>query len=175
MVGALVRAGLAFLAVAGFQHQTWIQFTSSILPYSVSQPSSFRHVILQTDHKSDYFFPNLGSFTTNVNVYADPPPARSDDISYLRDFGGQHVTAEGTINILGKKRRLVRAQFKGVAGQWIEERVSFAAGGLFWHATVSYDVRYHKLLPVMLHVLTTFRLHPIRIRIGNRAAALMTT
>jgi hypothetical protein len=148
------------VAVLAFQAST-VRFNSPIFPYSVQQPSAYRHVVLIQDQKVDYFFPDLGSFTTNVSIYAEPGHVASGDADYLRAVGGQHVRLDGYAMILGKKMAFTRADFAAIAGRWVEERLSFLAQGLLWHLTVSYDVKYHSMRPVMLHLLESFRLRPV--------------
>src|SRR5438309_373245 len=51
---------------------TWTPFHSTLYPYSISQPSSFRHLTVQVapNQFNDFFYPSVGSSTTNVNVSA---------------------------------------------------------------------------------------------------------
>jgi hypothetical protein len=157
MVAVLALHASSVLAL----HASSVQFNSTIFPYSLLQPSAFRHVILPTDPlKVDYFFPNLGSYTTNVNVYAERQQDDPDDAKFLHDYGGKHVRKDGTITIMGKKLEFTRADFKSVTGRWIEDRVSFLADGLVWHLTMSYDVKYRSMRPVMVRMLESFRLRP---------------
>jgi hypothetical protein len=148
--------------VAAFALQaSSVQFNSANFPYSVQQPGSYRHVVITTDRMVDYFSPGLGSYTTNVSIYAEPGHVVSSDGEFLRAFGGQYVRKDGTATILGKKMTFMRADFKAMAGHWIEERVSFTAQNLVWHLTMSYDVKYRFMRPAMLHLLESFRLRPV--------------
>lgn len=140
---------------------TWLHFRSSTYPYTMAQPSSFRHVVLKDamQRPVDYFFPSLGSTTTNVNVYAvarlGAPYARS----YLHMLGGKHIHNSGMVVIMGKKRHVVIAQFHGLAGKWTVEEVTIAVGSRMWYLTASYVWRYHKLRPIMMRMLHSFSPH----------------
>jgi len=52
---------------------TYEPFVSTLYPYRLLQPSSFRHVVLVdlNGHMVDYFYPALGSSVTNVNIFED--------------------------------------------------------------------------------------------------------
>jgi hypothetical protein len=157
-MATLVSIGtLAIVGLLGFRG-SWTQFSSTTYPYTIQQPSSFRHVLIQNGHKSDYFFPDLGSYTTNVNIYAEPGRAVQDDVTYFHISGAQKVERHGTIQVMGHRESITRAFFHTLAGHWIEERISFVGCGLLWHLTASYDLKYRSLRTTMLHMLGTFRL-----------------
>src|SRR5579875_2738106 len=111
---------VSFLLAASSTTVSWITFHSTIYPYTVAQPSSFRHVVLMdTDnHRVDYFSPALGSFTTNVNIYAVPGHAVPNEAAYLRSIGGKHVHVSGRLTLLGKPLPLIMGDFSGIAGHW---------------------------------------------------------
>lgn len=139
---------------------SWIPFHSQTYPYSILQPSSFRHVLFKdTSNRSvDFFFPSLGSSTTNLNVYADVEAGAINEMGYLRALGGKKIHISGHILIDHKRRPLIAANFSGLAGKWTMEQVSFKQGGRVWHLTASYAVQYRSLRTIMLHMLRSF--HP---------------
>lgn len=144
---------------------SWTHFNSKLYPYAISQPSSFRHIVLSVDgqQSSDYFSPGLGSYTTNVNISASRGPV----VNVARDLkerDGVHVRASGAVAVLGRQMTLTRADFRGLAGTWVEEQLSFAAGGYSWRLTASYDTRYKRMRSTMLKMLQSFRLHPLPAR-----------
>ena len=147
-------AGLVFLAGT---ITTWIPFRSDIYPYTIQQPSSYRHiVIVNTDkHKVDYFFPSLGSSVTNVNIYADRTYVRPR--TYLRSIGGSHVHRSGWLHIMGRSLPLTCADFSGITARWTIEQVDFRAHGRVWHLTASYEHRFRGQRGLMMHMLRTFR------------------
>jgi len=151
---------LAAVLFAGITTTT-IHFSSTLYPYSIDQPSSFRHIIFtDTDnHRVDYFFPALGSFTTNANIYAVPGRDAPDEQTYLHSIGGHHVKRSARISIAGQLRPVMRGDFKGIAGRWTIEQVTFAAHGYVWHLTASYDVKYKKMRPILIAILSSFKLH----------------
>jgi hypothetical protein len=151
---------LAVMAVFAIQASS-VQFNSTTYPYSIQQSGAYRHVVITTDRKVDYFFPNLGSYTTSVNIYAEPGHTMTSDSDFLHAFGGQSVRRDGSITILGKKMTFTRADFKAVAGHWTEERVSFVAENMVWHLTMSYDVKFRSARRVMLHMLESFQLRRV--------------
>ncbi len=139
---------------------TWSHFTSTIYPYTITQPSSYRHIVLKdtANRRVDYFFPSLGSFTTNVNIYAVPGSHTLDEGQYLRSLGGQNVRPAGWVTLAGGRRWVVRADFHGIAGRWTIVQTMFVARGLVWRLTASYDVRYRDLRLVLFRVLRSFRI-----------------
>jgi hypothetical protein len=140
---------------------TWSPFQSHLYPYTVSQPSSYRHIVLQdaAGHGVDYFFPSLGSFTTNVNIWAEPGHSVSNDGVYLRSMGAKNIQRSGWMKIVGQRRPIMRGDFKGIAGRWTVEQVTFSAAGLVWHLTASYDPKFKKVRPTLLRILSSFKLH----------------
>lgn len=139
---------------------TWSHFNSTTYPYTITQPSSYRHIVLRdtANRQVDYFFPSLGSFTTNVNVYAFPGATAPDEMQYLRSMGGQHVQRAGWLRLAGSRRQMVRADFRGVTGRWTMMQTDFVAHGLVWRLTASYDVRYSKLRGTLMRILRSFQL-----------------
>lgn len=155
---ALAVGGIIMLGVS----ISWSKFDSNVYPYRISQPSSFRHIV-ETDsvgHRSDFFFPSLGSSTTSVSVWATPGDAAVSPMQNLRDKEGQNVHRSGTITVVGKKMRLFCADFQGLSGAWTEEQVSFIAQGYVWRLTASYDRRYKALRSTMLRMLASFKIRP---------------
>jgi hypothetical protein len=137
---------------------SWSSFRSGTYPYTISRPSSFRHAVLQNaeGQRVDYFFPSLGSRTTNVNVAAVPARDADDEASFLKASGGKHVRQSGWIRIMGHRVRIVCADYS-VYWSWRVEQVGFVSHGRFWRLTMSYDPRYRKLRPIMLRMLRSFR------------------
>jgi hypothetical protein len=150
-------AAIGTITFAGIRI-TWHPFPSTLFPYTISQPSSYRHAVI-TDalgHKADFFFPDLGSYTTNVNVYAQPSHLVRDQIS-LRSLGARHVSRSGWVRIQGKHLQLERGEFHGIAGHWIMEQVTFSSHGWLWHLTASYDYRYRSMRSMMLRMIQSFK------------------
>lgn len=140
---------------------TWQPFASKLYPYSISQPSSFRHEVITTASGSqvDYFFPAFtGSFPTNVNVSAVRGTDVQDEVRYLQEHNGHHVQRVGFLKFMGRHHAIVRADFDGLTGKWVEEQISFPASGYFWRITASYEPRFRRLRPLMLRMLASFRL-----------------
>lgn len=143
---------------------TWVPFSSKLYPYTISQPSSFRHdvIVTATGHKVDYFFPALtGSFTTNVHISCQPRQAGAveDAVRYLRGRDATHVHKVGVLTVMGRREGLIRARFTGLTGQWTEEEVTFSSGGYTWRLTASYDTRFRSLRSTMLRMLASFQAH----------------
>ncbi|HEX6506475.1 MAG TPA: hypothetical protein VF221_02480 [Chloroflexota bacterium] len=139
---------------------TWTRFHSTTYPYSILQPSSFRHTMLPNVNGMtiDYFFPSLGSFTTNVNVVASPAKSLVNQVAYFRSIDGTNVHRSGWLIIMGKKRPLIQADFGGLAGKRRLEQICFVANGTMWQLTASYDLKYRNLRRTMLRMLQSFRL-----------------
>lgn len=156
----LGNAGLAALTLTTVGIG-WHSFNSNLYPYRISQPSSFDHIVLtdSTSRRIDYFFPRLlGSFTTNFNVVSDSGTTSTNNTTYLRGEGGHTIQRIGWVNLAHHRLALVKAHFKGLAGSWIIERVSFASRGRTWHLTSSYDVRYQNLRATLFRMMKSFRL-----------------
>jgi hypothetical protein len=138
----------------------WVHFRSSLHPYSISQPSSFRHVVIQDGerHKVDYFFPSLGSPVTNVNIYSFPGDVPVEPGWYLRSVGGRRVHKSGRVKIMGKWMRCVQGQFAGVVSHWNVEQITFSSRGRIWRLTASYEDRFRSQRQLMLRMLATFQL-----------------
>jgi hypothetical protein len=153
-----IPGGAAAVLLAGVSIH-WGQFQSSTYPYTIAQPSSFRHVVIADalGNRSDYFFPVLtGSFSTNVNVSATRGGGVQDATQYLRSNNGHDIHVNGSVQIMGKHLPLMKASFAGLAGPWIEEQVSFAAGGYFWRLTASYEPRFKSLRKTMIQMIQSF-------------------
>jgi hypothetical protein len=146
----------AFVLLVG--SSTWLPFRSTVYPYTMTPPSGFKYVVLLDDsnHKIDYYFPSLGSFVTNINIYAARGQTALDEQAYLHSLGAWHVRRSGWIVIMGRRLPLMRGDFHGLVGRWTVEQVSLAACGMVWRLTISYDVRYAKLRSSMVRALQTF-------------------
>src|SRR5436305_829647 len=80
------------------------------------------------------------------------------ETSYLRSIDGHNIKLVGRMNVAGKDRKIMKADFTGLAGKWSIEQVCFAAKGYVWRLTASWDPKVKSLLPTMLHMLKTFKL-----------------
>jgi hypothetical protein len=138
---------------------TWSRYTSQIYPYSISQPSSYRHVELQNNvgRKVDYFSPSLGSFITCVVVYAVRGTRFQNEISILEGLGGRDVRRAGSLTVNGHQYPIIRADFSGLTAHWTEEHVTFVRKGLVWHLHMSYDRRYRSQRAMMFRMLKSFK------------------
>jgi hypothetical protein len=154
MVGAW---SIALVVLAGIT-VNWLNFRSSIYPYRISQPSSYQHQVIEdvSHEKRDYFFPGLGSFVTNVNIFADHSKLSAP--AYLRSIGGRHVRKIGMIRIMGKWRTIYAADFTlSYSGPYTLEQVCFSASHRLWRLTMSYDWKFRKKQrPLMLKMLKSF-------------------
>lgn len=152
-LGALVLAGVSI---------SWTPFRSSVYSYSISQPSSFRHIVLPNtaNQQVDYFFPSVGSFPTNVNVVAVPGTAVQNPVKYLKQMGGRNVHRSAWFDIMGQHLALVHADFDSLAGKFSIEQVRFAYKGTVWQLTASYELRFRTMRPLMLRMLKSFRVIP---------------
>lgn len=150
-------AAIGTITFAGIR-VTWHPYSSTLFPYTISQPSSFRHVVITdiSGRNSDYFYPDLGSNTTDVNVYAQPQHLARDQ-STLHSMGATHASRSGWVRIQGKHLQLQRRDLRGLAGHWIMEQVTFNAHGWLWHLTASYDYRYRSMRSMMLRMLQSFK------------------
>lgn len=146
-------------AVAGVS-VSWVRFSSAVFPYSIMQPSSYRHIVSEDalGGKGDYFFPNLGSFTTNVNIRALPGHVVQDETAYLHSLGGRHVRRVGTLRLSGKAYPIESADFRGLVGSWTVQQATFTGRDLVWTLTASFDAKYVKMRPQMLRMLQSFQL-----------------
>jgi hypothetical protein len=139
----------------------WSPFNSTLYPYSIQQPSSFRHEpgVTADGIKVDYFFPVLtGSFVTNVSISATRGTTMVNPVSYLHSLNGRNVRQMGWLTVNGKKKPVMCADFSGLTSRWTEEQVSFAANGYVWHLTASFEPKFKKQLKTMLKMLQSFRL-----------------
>ncbi|MGH2441567.1 MAG: hypothetical protein ACRDFX_00170 [Chloroflexota bacterium] len=155
------RNAPAALVFLGGISISWSPYSSHMYPYTISQPSSFRHemVIAASGQRVDYFFPALlGSFPTNVNISAVHGDGLVDAAQNLRQRSGRHVHRAGYLRLMGKRRKLTEANFVGLASKWTEDQVTFVARGYTWRLTASYEHRFRRLRPMMLRMLASFRL-----------------
>ncbi len=155
MLGTLVRVS-ALVAFSGIT-VNWLPFSSQTYPYTVQQPSSYKHVVIQdiSGNPVDYFFPSLGSWITNVNIYCDH--GHLNAAADLRSVGAKHVHRVARILIDGTRRTLIRGQFNSIAGRWTEEQVVFPDHGKVWHLTASYASQFHSQRPIMIKMLKSFK------------------
>jgi hypothetical protein len=139
---------------------TWLHFSSGVYPYGISQPSSFSHVVyVNMAHRNiDYFSPALGSATTDVNIFTIPGSSLPDPQKYLQNQGGVHSRSSGWLDVDGHRRRLTAADFESFGNRWTVEQVSFVMRGAIWRLTASYDLKYGSLRPIMLRMLSSFKL-----------------
>lgn len=137
----------------------WMPFHSPTYPYTISQPSSFRHSVytFPDGEKVDYFSPSVGSASTYVAVGATRGGSIQNEVKYLRSLDGRNVTRHGTLRVAGTSCALMRADFDGFMGRWRIEQVSFRSHGYVWRLTASYALRFKSLRPVMLRMLQSFK------------------
>jgi hypothetical protein len=139
----------------------WSSFNSTILPYTISQPSNFAHQVGSPPggQQIDYFFASgLGSFITNVSVTAEHGNRVEQELSAFRRESDTRAKQSGWLRVMGHNRRLIRSDHHSLAGTWIEEQVTFEARGYTWILTASYDPRFKSLRPTMLRMLSSFKL-----------------
>jgi hypothetical protein len=138
---------------------SWAPFHSSLYPYSISQPSSFRHVVLSNtaNQQVDYFFPSVGSYTTNVNIVAEPGGAVRNEVDYLKGIDGHHIHRSAWLHIMGHRRGLIYAAFGGLAGKYAVEQLRFSYKDVVWQLTASYQTQFRKMRSLMLRMLKSFR------------------
>jgi hypothetical protein len=156
MLGLVARVG-AVLAFTGI-NVTWSPFRSTIYPYTISQPSSYKHMVLKDPTSGipvDYFFPSLGSQFTNVDIYCDH--ARMNPKDALRSLGAKNVHHIARILIDGHRRALIRGEFDGMTGHWTEEQVVYSEHGRVWHLTISYDRRFRSQRGIELRMIRHFK------------------
>lgn len=146
------------ISAAGGIKISYVPFASTVYPYTIQQPSSYRHIVYpdSSGRKIDYFAPGLGSFVTNVNIYATDGSLRNQ-VKDMRQSGARAIHVSGHLVIAGKRRNLVCGDWHGIAGQWREEQIQFTSGGLVWHITMSYDLHYQSVRSVMLRMIRSFR------------------
>jgi hypothetical protein len=140
---------------------TWSPYHSTVYDYTISQPSSYRHLVIQTapDQRDDYFYPSLGSSTTNVNVSATRGHTLEPELQYLRSRDGKNVHRSAWVSIVGRKLPLMCADFNSLVGKYRLEQVSFMSGGRVWRVTASYDLRFQNQRSIMLRMIKSFKLH----------------
>jgi hypothetical protein len=151
-LGALVLAGVSI---------SWTPFRSSVYSYSISQPSSFKHIVLPNTAKQqvDYFFPSIGSFPTNVNIVAVPGTTVQNEKAYLKQMNGQNIHRSAWLDIMGHREALMHADFNSLAGKFSIEQARFAYKGTVWQLTASYERKYRKMRALMLRMLASFRVN----------------
>lgn len=156
MGGATVLRVLAAILLSGITVK-WTRFHSHTYPYSILQPSSYQLLTqeLPGKPKTDYYYPALGSYVTNVNVYCDH--SKLSATTYLRTHNGQNVHRIAWVTIMGKRRGLIRADFVNPYSRWTIEQVVFSAGGQDWHLTMSYAPQFQNQRPIMLKMLGSFK------------------
>ena len=150
LVGAVLFSGTTI---------TWTTFHSSLYPYSISQPSSFNHyeIAVNPDLKADYFYPLVGSATTNVNITATPGREVPNETLYLRSLDGRNIRRTAWVNLAGQRVALMCADFQSVMGKYRIEQLSFLWGGMLWHVTMSYALRFKSMRSLMLRMLQSFK------------------
>jgi hypothetical protein len=138
---------------------SWAPFHSSLYPYSISQPSSFKHVVLPNtaNQQIDFFFPSVGSYTTNVNIVAVSGRTVRDETAYLKGINGRHIRVSGRLRIMGHRRTLMHADFDSLAGKYSVDQMRFVYKGTVWQLTASYQVQFRKMRLMMLRMLASFR------------------
>jgi hypothetical protein len=138
---------------------SWTPFHSSLYPYSLSQPSSFKHVVLvnTANQRVDYFFPSVGSFLTNVNIVALPGRAVRDRVSCPKVINGYHRYRRGWLTIMGQHEALMHMDFHGLAGKYSIEQVCVVKHHTRWQLTASFETKYRTMRSMMLRMLASFR------------------
>ena len=151
-LGALVLAGVSI---------SWTPFRSSVYSYSISQPSSFKHIVIPNtaNQEVDYFFPSIGSFPTNVNIIAVPGNVVQNRVAYLKQMNGKNIHRSAWLDIMGQREVLMHADFNSLAGKFSIEQARFAYKGTVWQLTASYERKYRKMRPLMLRMLASFRVN----------------
>lgn len=138
---------------------TWTRAQSTVYPYSILQPSSFRHVVLYNTQGRpvDFFSPSLGSASTSVTVVALSGRTPANEIQILRGRGGKNAHVSESMSIAGQRVKLVGADFHGMIGRFTVEQCSFVSQGMVWTLTASYDSKYRKLRPTMMRMIRSFQ------------------
>jgi hypothetical protein len=159
-MGASALIRVISMVLLGHVTITWLHFSSDVYPYDISQPSSFSHVVYVTaGHRNiDYFSPSLGSATTDVNIFTTPGNSLPNPNAYLRNQGGFNVKSDGWLTVDSHRRRITLADFQSFGNRWSVEQVSFLSRGTIWRLTASYDLKYRSLRPIMLRMLSSFKL-----------------
>jgi hypothetical protein len=152
LLGAVVLASVSV---------SWTRFHSAVYPYSISQPSSFKHVALtnRANQQVDYFFPSKGSFPTNVNIVATPGHVMGGAGLCLKGSNGARVYRSGWLTIMGQREPLMRVDVDGLAGKYSVEQVCLVMKDTVWRLTASYDTKYRRMRAMMLRMLASFRLN----------------
>lgn len=147
-------------ALAGVTGQ-WTHFVSKTYPYTISRPSSFRpaSVVEASGLKVDYFFPPIGSFTTNVNVCSYLGTRAPNEAAYLRSLGGRNVHRSMRLYLAGRWRPFYAAHFAGPVGGWTLEQTSFVARSRVWRLTASFADQHRSMRSILVQMLRSFRLH----------------
>jgi hypothetical protein len=135
----------------------WLPFHSHVYPYSIRQPSSYRHEVIQdtANQQIDYFFPSLGSSVTNVNIYCDGTNANT--VKRLEAIGGSHVHRSAWLTVMGKHYPVIYADFSSYNQYWTLEQVTIPVQGHVCHLTASYSHKYRNQRAIMMKMLATFK------------------
>lgn len=160
--------------VLGSVSISWTPFHSSLYPYSISQPSSFKHVVLTNtaNQQVDYFFPSLGSYTTNVNIVAVPGNKVQDEVALLKESNGHNIHRSVWLTIMGRRVKFMHATFSGLAGSYAIDQARFVYNHMVWQLTASYASKYRKAMrPLMLRMLASFRINPPTSRVAAARSA----
>jgi hypothetical protein len=137
---------------------SWTPFHSALYPYSLSQPSSFKHVVLvnTANQHVDYFFPSVGSFLTNVNIMALSGHAGQDRVICQQGITGDHRYRRGWLTIMGQRQALMHADFHSLAGKYSIEQVCVVKNRTLWQLTASFEAKYRTMRSMMLRMLVSF-------------------
>lgn len=150
VLGAIVLASVSV---------SWAPFRSTVYSYTISQPSSFKHVVLANtaNQQVDYFFPSVGSFPTNVNIVAVPGHTVGNWVSYFRNMNGHNIHRSGWLKVMGDRRPLIHADFNTLIGNYSVDQVRFVFKDTVWQLTASYETRFRGMRPLMLRMLASFQ------------------
>jgi hypothetical protein len=154
-MGAVRVAALVLLGGISIR---WMTFHSHVYRYTIKQPSSYTHIVLQdtSKRKVDYFYPSpLGSSVTSVSIFCDH--SNPNLTTSLRSNSGVNVHRSGWITIMGKRYPLIEAGYTGIGVSWVVEKVNVPVGKEIYHLTASYEPRYrNQQRPIMLKMLGSF-------------------
>lgn len=155
---ALVKGIVGVVSLVGVT-TTYSRVNSSVYPYSIREPSTFRHVVIPNDGEQnvDLYAPPIGSAPTAVTVYAEHDGGQNA-IEYFITHHGRNVHRSAWVTIMGRKMALECADFNSFGVHYRQEEVTFHARGYFWRLTISYELRYRSYRPVLLKMLGTFKL-----------------
>lgn len=150
VLGAIVLASVSV---------SWAPFRSTVYSYTISQPSSFKHIVLPNtaNQQVDYFFPSVGSFPTNVNIVGVPGHAVGNWVSYFHGINGHNIHRSGWVNVMGQRRPLMHADFSTLVGKFSVDEVRFVDRDTVWQLTASYEPRFRSMRTLMLRMLASFQ------------------